>query len=568
MTRASVAALCAASMVISACHRQPPTFTLSVVGTNDLHGGVLEENGRGGLALLDGYVSNLRATRQADGGALLLLDAGDLFQGTLESNLTEGAVVVDAYNAIGYHAATIGNHEFDYGPTGPAVVSESPGDDPRGALKARLGQSRFPWVAANLIDVSTGTPVQWPNVSPSAMLTVGGVRVGVVGLLTREALTATMPANVTGLSMAPLEETLITEATRLRQSGATIVIALAHAGGACADNNNPNDLESCAANDEIFRVARALPPGLVDAIVGGHRHARVAHNVNGVAIIESGSTGKAFGRIDFTVDRVSGRATGHQVFPPQELCARQLPGSGDCAPGSASGSQPAEYEGRPVTPSVKVAELLKPAVARAAATKARPLGMATIAEPLARNSVPNALGNIEADWFRALVPGADAAITNSGGLRADLPAGPITYGRLYALMPFDNQRVVIRLTGAQLRTVIAENARHSGSTILVSGVRATVGCERGQVQAAIVRDSGRTIRDDESLRIVTTDFLATGGDNFFDAVMPVTVESQGGPIRDEMADMLTRTGGSWGGDRTRAPRIDVKGSRPLNCRAQ
>ena len=88
--------------------------TLSVVGTIDLHGHLAA------LPWLSGYVENLREQRQADGGGVLLLDAGDMFQGTLESNLAEGAPVVAAYNALGYTAVAIGNHEFDFGPAGPA----------------------------------------------------------------------------------------------------------------------------------------------------------------------------------------------------------------------------------------------------------------------------------------------------------------------------------------------------------------------------------------------------------------------------------------------------------------
>src|ERR1051325_2869885 len=108
----------------------PPTkpVTLSIMGTNDLHG-ALER-----LPLLAGYLANLRAARAADGGGVVLVDGGDMFQGTLESNLGEGADVVAAYNRIGYAAVAIGNHEFDYGPIGPAVIA-APGDDPRGALK-------------------------------------------------------------------------------------------------------------------------------------------------------------------------------------------------------------------------------------------------------------------------------------------------------------------------------------------------------------------------------------------------------------------------------------------------
>src|SRR5215475_2879898 len=148
-------AVAAFNWVCAKSPTQAPSFILSVVGTNDLHGGVLEANHRGGLALLDGYLHNLRAARARDGGAVLLLDGGDLFQGTLESNLNEGEVVIAAYNAIGYDAAAIGNHEFDFGPSGPSVFPQGPEDDPRGALKARAGEAHFPFLAANIIDKHT-----------------------------------------------------------------------------------------------------------------------------------------------------------------------------------------------------------------------------------------------------------------------------------------------------------------------------------------------------------------------------------------------------------------------------
>src|SRR5262252_10806298 len=90
--------------------------TLTIIGTSDLHGS-LER-----LPLIAGFIANVRAVRAADGGGVLLVDGGDLFQGTLESNLGEGADMVRAYNQLGYAAAAIGNHEFDYGPEGPAVT--------------------------------------------------------------------------------------------------------------------------------------------------------------------------------------------------------------------------------------------------------------------------------------------------------------------------------------------------------------------------------------------------------------------------------------------------------------
>jgi 5'-nucleotidase len=119
---------------------QPPTLTISIVGTNDLHGGILPENGHGGLALFAGYLRNLRAARARD-GAVLLVDAGDMWQGTLESNLREGAPVVAAYNALGYAAAAVGNHEFDFGPAGPATTPGASASDPRGARKSRPSEA-------------------------------------------------------------------------------------------------------------------------------------------------------------------------------------------------------------------------------------------------------------------------------------------------------------------------------------------------------------------------------------------------------------------------------------------
>ena len=128
---------------------------LSIVGTTDLHGRAFPSNGLGGVAQLGGYLRNLRAARAADGGGVLLLDAGDTFQGGIESNLSEGGLVVDAYNSLGYDALAIGNHEFEYGALDTASSDGDP-SDMRGALKMAAARARFPFLAANLIDETTG----------------------------------------------------------------------------------------------------------------------------------------------------------------------------------------------------------------------------------------------------------------------------------------------------------------------------------------------------------------------------------------------------------------------------
>ena len=135
---------------IAACSSQGDTETpasdsvlISVIGTNDVHGELLAAERSGGLTTLSGYVHAIRTARARDGGTVLLIDAGDMWQGTLESNLVEGRSVVEAYNAMGYTAAAIGNHEFDFGPEGEKAIATSEADDPRGALRQRIIEADF-----------------------------------------------------------------------------------------------------------------------------------------------------------------------------------------------------------------------------------------------------------------------------------------------------------------------------------------------------------------------------------------------------------------------------------------
>ena len=267
---------------------EPPTVVLSVVGTTDLHGRIDAEDGRGGLELLGGYLDNLRAARAADGGAVVLLDTGDTYQGGISSNLSEGAVVIDAYNALGYTALAVGNHDFEYGAVDVWSNTAPPGGaDLLGALKARAAQARFPFLAANLIDSAAGRPVDWPNVRPSAMVEAAGIRIGIVGVMTLDALSMTLAANVRGLAVTPLAEAIVREATALRAAGAQVVIVASHAGGVCEAFDDPADPRACYPTAEMFEVAGRLPRGLVDAIVAGHTHAAVAHLAHGIPMVQA-----------------------------------------------------------------------------------------------------------------------------------------------------------------------------------------------------------------------------------------------------------------------------------------
>ena len=422
--------------------------TLSIVGTTDLHGRVFPNDEQGGVALLGGYLRNLRAARAADGGAVLLLDAGDTFEGGIASNLSEGVLVVDAYNALGYDALAIGNHEFDYGAIDTAS-GDSGTPDMRGALKAAAARARFPFLAANVIDTSTRRPLEWPNVRPSTLVDAAGLRVGIVGVMTREGLTRALAANVQGLDTTALALTVENEARRLRRRGADLVLVLAHAGGACFRFDDPTDLSSCDDDAEIFELARQLPSGLVDAIVAGHTHRALAHEVAGIPIVQAYSRGSAFARVDLTVERGAG-VVAARLFPPQTVCAAVAPDGWSCATGG--GATPATYEAAPVRPDASIVAAMQPELERVNRWRAEPLGV-TLETPLPRNpdGIESPLGNLFADALLAAVPGADLAIGMGGrraGLRAGLPAGALTRGPLYDVFAFDNRIVELTMTGA------------------------------------------------------------------------------------------------------------------------
>ena len=527
--------------------RRGPSLILSIVGTSDLHGFFMARNGRGGLGVFAGYINNLRAARAADGGAVLLLDAGDTFQGGVESDLSEGAVVVDAYNALGYAALAIGNHEFDFGSADRAGARQDLHGDTRGALKARAAQAHFPFLAANLIDEQTGRPVDWRNVHASTLVDAAGIKVGIVGVMTYGALRATLPLNVHGLQMAPLGETVAKEAAHLRAAGAQIVVVAAHAGGGCERFDDPNNLSSCDTSAEIFDLARDLPAGAVDAVVAGHTHAGLAHDVNGIPIVQSYWGGRAFGRIDLTIDRADGRVIAKRPFAPRDICAFEDAVSHACDSGSGdSPSVPPLYEGLPVAEDVAILQAMAPALARVRHLQSMPLGV-VLDTTLARTGDPESpLGNMFADALREQQR-ADIALNNNslGGLRADLPNGPLTFGQLYDTFPFDNRLARVQVSAEVLEQGIANALRRGRRGAFgISGARVRISCAADGVQVQLYRSSGEPIRSNESLVVVGMDSLL-GGQMFAPLVPPgsLHVPPEAPVVREVVEDWLRDRGG-------------------------
>jgi 5'-nucleotidase len=541
----------------------PAPVTLSIVGTNDLHGAIER------LPLFAGFVANLRAARAADHGGVVLVDGGDMFQGTLESNLAEGADIVRAYNQIGYAAVAVGNHEFDYGPVGPAAIAQSAADDPRGALKARASEAKYPFVVSNIVDAATGARIAWPNMPASTLIEVAGVKVGIIGASTASTPFTTMAANFVGLKMAPPAPAIAEQAAALRAQGAKVIIATMHIGSSCKKLDDPDDLSSCEQDEEIFPLIAALPKGAVDVIVGGHTHSGMAHRIGGVAVIESYSSGRAFGRVDLQISP-DGHVTASKIEQPHPMCALD---SG-AIPVAVAACAPGDYEGKPVVADAEVQKIVDIAVARAAERRKERLGV-TLTQPVNRaHAVESAEGNLFCDLMLAARPEAQVSVTNGGGLRADLPAGELTYGELFSALPFDNRFAIIDVTGKELRQLVTGNLTHGGGFNSWGGLTAKARCKADKLDVE-VWIAGKPLVETKRYKLATSDFLASGGDGVIGRLkLPATaIHITDMIIRDALADVLRAFKGPRATidpaklmTKTR-PRLDYEGKRPLSCGA-
>jgi len=539
--------------------RKAGALTISIIGTNDLHG-ALER-----LPLLAGYMANLRAARAADGGGVVLLDGGDMFQGTLESNINEGADVVRAYNEIGYTAVAVGNHEFDFGPEGPAATPDSIEDDARGALKARAKEAKFPMLVANISDAQSGVRIKWPNMPPSTLVEVSGVKIGIIGASTESTPFTTMPANFAGLVMKPPPAVAISdEAKALREQGATLIVVTAHIGTKCKNLDQPNDPSSCERNEELYQLIEELPKNTVDVIIGGHTHAAIAHRINDIAVIESYSSGRAFGRVDLRVSP-DGHVTSVKIHKPRMLCE----GEGDGNPIAVAQCKTGDYEGKPVAPVPAVQAIVDASLEKAAVRRNERLGVTLSGTITKSYGTESAQGNWMTDLMLAASPGTHVAVTNGGGLRADMPAGPLTYGQLYEAMPFDNRFAIVTVTGVHLRKLVSSNLQRGGAILSWGGLTAKARCKAGKLDLEI-KVGGKPVGETTSYKLVTSDFLASGGDGLIGRLkLPEgSVKISNVVIREALATLMTKSKGTIDPAKlysATVKRMDYEGTRPVAC---
>jgi 2',3'-cyclic-nucleotide 2'-phosphodiesterase/3'-nucleotidase len=446
-----------------------PYYTF--LSTNDFHGQL--ETGKlvssklvGGAAFNMTYINNFKAINPQ---GTLLFDAGDIMQGTPISTLLKGESTIDVYNAMGYQAATMGNHEFDWGKT---------------VLQARIAEAEFPMLLANVFNAGTDTRPDW--MQPTAMFTVKGQQIGVIGVTSMYTPGIVMAEATAGLEFrdpAPVVSQLVAE---LRAAGADIVVLLAHMP----------DVYNNAVTQEMATLGI---PGL-DLIISGHSHSGYTGKVNGIPIIQAYSSGTAIGVSNLSYDRYHGGIVNSKL-------------------------QVVTTYNEGVTPDPDIAALVDFYKAQVApivnAVKGSTLG--TISRGPDRYTMEVPMGDLIAD-AQAWKGGTQIAFMNPGGIRADLiyTSYPhdITYGDLMTVQPFDNKLVTMTMTGSQIYAVLEQQFKPpqtSMKLLQVSGLKYSFDLSQpvgSRISGLTLTDGTPILPDGTTYTVALNEFIATGGDGF------------------------------------------------------
>jgi 5'-nucleotidase len=550
-------------VLAAACASVPPSpappVHIVVVGTTDVHGwfnGHVDAPPGGGEGVLWGglpiFASYVEALRAQNDGHVVVVDSGDMFQGTLESNLFEGEAVVRGYNIIGYAASAVGNHEFDFGPVGPASIARQPDDDALGALKRNADLAMFPFLSANMVEKSTGRTPAWSR--RTTIVRSGTARIGIIGLSTPDTPNVTMASNVVSLEFTDPVPAVLYAARELRGQGVDAVIVIAHMGGRCTNLSDPNDLSSCQTEEEAMEFLQKIPPGTIDAFFAGHTHSQMRQYVNGTPALQGGAYSREFSTLDLWIDTKAKKVTKNEMRLPTMICAFVYEGTEQCDPRLApKGAKlvPRVFAGATIAPDARVAQLIEPYLKKVAAKREEKVGIRTSGAFSRTSSGESPLGDLIADALRQF-SGSDFGFMNSGGIRTDLRAGELIYADIFGVSPFDNFPSVVTMTGAQVIETLRLTTSGTRGIMQVSGLKYTADAAKDADKPAADRDrlvsvtlpDGTPLDPEKLYTVAMPDFIAAGGDGTLPVMSVIPRErintSYLKTIRDVLVDVLSK----------------------------
>jgi 2',3'-cyclic-nucleotide 2'-phosphodiesterase (5'-nucleotidase family) len=442
-----------------------PSVRLRIIATNDFHGALeARPDSRG---VLRGGGANVAAMAERLAAACpqpcetLLLDGGDLSQGTLASNLAFGRPVYAMYNSMGYAAVALGNHEFDWG---------------QDTLKARMRDARFAVLGANVRDTS-GRDVEW--IRNDTIVERGPWKIGIIGIARLKTPEASKAVNMVGLRFDPAAPIIDSIAPTLRARGANAVIVIAHEGAFCENRGRT------ACKGEIVDIANALHVP-IDAIVAGHTHSAIDAIVHGIPIVQSFKSGSAISTIDLGATAPKANDATSHIY--------------DVIPDS-------------VTPNATVAAIVADAVKAIESIRSQPI--ASFAAGMPKEGPQHALGNFITDAMRWSGK-SDIAVINNGGIRAGFQPGQANYGAFFEVHPFGNVLKRVTVKGSVLRQYLERIVGDAKLDAHISGavVEYDPSQSPGSRVVSVRLSGGRSLDNNGTYTVTLNDFMADGGDRF------------------------------------------------------
>lgn len=453
---------------------------ISIFSINDFHGHIeppKEPPQTGGVAYLSSLLNDLRSQRTHS----VLVGGGDLIGASPAiSALLHDEPTLTAMEHLNMTATALGNHDLDAG------FAE---------LQRKLATLRFPYLAANMFDAATGK-----RLLPSHTLQkIGGVRVAFVGAVTKDVPKVTVAKSIKGLRFTDEVGALNALVPELLASGAQVLIAIVHEGAYFeGDQKLPNDpTYACPGlKGRAVDITKRLDPAYA-VVISAHTHQAYTCKVDGKLLVQGGSSGHWITESRLTLDVQS-----------------------DAVHITAANAvnHPVRHEGR--TPDPVLAALVEKTAAQTAAQRNQAIVSLprTISRAVREGAGDSELGNLITDAQLAYAQKRNAedtpidiALTNAGGIRADLTAKSenttITHSDLFTVQPFNNDLIALTLTGAELRQLIQRQpARRQGGSLLQ--VSHTL-----KIAGDTITVHGKPLELERDYRIVVNQFMADGGND-------------------------------------------------------
>jgi 2',3'-cyclic-nucleotide 2'-phosphodiesterase (5'-nucleotidase family) len=471
---------------------QSESFELNIFFTNDIHGGIVPVSAEflnpefppmlGGGASAASIIKKAQEQIEARGDALLLIDSGDIFQGTLVGTLSKGTAMIEYMNMIGYQACVPGNHDFDLGAENLAEL---------------IRLSNFPWISCNIVDQETGQI--WPPLKEYIVVEKNGVKIGITGTTTISTEKMSFPDNIRGLQFLSEIPALQSTVDQLRfDEKVDMVLALVHTGLPYDVQEGYRELQQATYEKVTSRsyvsameIARFVKG--IDILLGGHLHRGYQEPwidpLNHTICIQNYGNGGNLGWLKLTIENKTRSIMGYDY--PADRSSLLLLQEDEFWPDSVIAAYVRSQQDIYEQGFQEVIGITQTALTRAGVSESPMYNLVTDAMRQRTNS--------------------DFGFNNFGGIRADIKAGPITQEDVFKVLPFGNQVVVFQASGRFLMQIMESKLEGKQRGLAISGGQITYNSLQsdGDKITRFMID-GKPLEAEKIYRIATTDYLMEG----------------------------------------------------------